>query len=201
MLLPARNPGPACDCAVRPWWSLRIGGRTATTSLIRRRLRLVVCCTEIENKPQFVQALLPYCGRSRRRSTSLRWLSCLPLRGTVQLLRQVKETRMLGVRKADGLSEAPAVQAVAPQATRETPTAGPPGLLDRLREALLSRHYSRRTGFDLEVLMRIRIAFPDNCANRQQVLEGAHLLAFLARTPKAAHADRNGHSRILCGSI
>ena len=54
---------------------------------------------------------------------------------------------MVRVRHTDGPSRAPAAQAVAPQTAMETTTAGAPKLLDRLREALRSRHsYFRNYG-------------------------------------------------------
>lgn len=52
---------------------------------------------------------------------------------------------MLRVRETDGSTRAPAAHAVVPQTAMGTATAGAPKLLDRLREALPSRHYSRRT--------------------------------------------------------
>jgi len=52
---------------------------------------------------------------------------------------------MLRVQQTDGSSRAPVAQAVAPQAAVGTFTAGGHRLLDQLRQALQSRHYSRRT--------------------------------------------------------
>ena len=52
---------------------------------------------------------------------------------------------MVRMRETDGPSRAPMAHAVAPQTAMGTATAGAPKLLDRLREALRSRHYRRRT--------------------------------------------------------
>jgi integron integrase len=52
---------------------------------------------------------------------------------------------MLRVREIDGSSRAPVARAVDPQASMATITTGRPRLLDRLRQALQSRHYSSRT--------------------------------------------------------
>jgi hypothetical protein len=52
---------------------------------------------------------------------------------------------MLRIRETDSPSRAPAAHAVAPQRAQETATAGAPKVLDRLRDALRSPHYSHRT--------------------------------------------------------
>lgn len=52
---------------------------------------------------------------------------------------------MLRGGEIDGSSRAPVAQAVASQAAMGTVTSGGPRLLDQLRQALRSRHYSRRT--------------------------------------------------------
>ena len=53
------------------------------------------------------------------------------------------EDLMLGVHKTDDPSKAPAMQVLAPRAAGAT--VREPKLLDRLRDALRSRHYSRPT--------------------------------------------------------
>lgn len=49
---------------------------------------------------------------------------------------------MSGVQRTDRLAKAPATQAIAPQPAGETGPTGGPKLLDRLCEALRSRHYT-----------------------------------------------------------
>jgi integrase len=52
---------------------------------------------------------------------------------------------MLRIRQTEGSSRAPVARAVALQASMGSVTATKPKLLDQLRRALRSRHYSRRT--------------------------------------------------------
>ncbi|OHB79602.1 MAG: hypothetical protein A2Z25_03415 [Planctomycetes bacterium RBG_16_55_9] len=123
---------------------------------------------------------------------------------------------MLRVRQTNGSSQEPVAQAVVPQAAMGTVTTGAPKLLDQMRQALRSKHYSRRRNEYGEDVPRIRwnslnsemsmvspefITCQDKWLDQAQVIERKGFILPLTGSPKVSYTRNKANPFFLCGSI
>jgi hypothetical protein len=85
----------------------------------------------------------------------------------------------------------------------EPATVGAPKLLGRLREALWSRHYGWRMGFETgtRIVVPVRIKRRDKPRDAVQPAADKGLSLPSPLGPMACYVDRKSEHRILCGSV